>query len=153
MLAALRGLALVAGLLLFTDASADQLVGVATYCVSVDFQLTRDPPLRTGEMSPRIAFYVSNRADLEDEQKQYVVAPLNEGVFRALARLSTDARICLMASHMTVRHGRDILFAWNLEECEDFSCTNVPRYGDELQGPLGDSTVGPRTAERSVDPE
>ena len=152
MRAALRGLALVAGLLSFADASADQLVGVGTYCVSIDSHVRRDSPLRTGERPPRIAFYVSNRADLEDEQKQYVVAPLNERVFRALAQLSTDRRICLMASHQASRHGRDILFAWNLAECEDFACTNVPSYGDELQGPL-DSTARPRTAERSADPE
>ena len=130
MLAALRGLVLVAGLLSFADASADQLVGVGTYCVSIDSHVRRDSPLRTGERPPRIAFYVSNRADLEDEQKRYAVAPLNERVFRALSRLSTDTRICLIASHLASRHGRDILFAWNLAECEDFACTNVPSYED-----------------------
>ena len=149
MLVALRGLALVAGLLWFTDASADRFVGAGTYCVSVDLRVARDSPLRKDEIPPAITFHVSNRADLEDDQRRYVVAPLNEGVFRALARLSTDARICLMASHPTARHGGDILFAWNLEECEDFACTNVPRYGDELRGPS--ATQSPD--QRSVDLE
>ena len=127
MLVALRGLALITGLLWFTDASADRFVGAGTFCVSLDLRVARGSPVRKGERSPPIAFYVSNRADLEDDRRRYVVAPLNEGVFQALARLSADARICLMASYLTVRHGDDILFAWNLEECEDFACTNVPR--------------------------
>ncbi len=130
-----RGLALVAALLsCAAAASADQLVGVGGYCVSVDTYRTRVSAPRAGERPPQVAFYVSNRAESEDEQKRYAVAPLNERVFQALARLSTDARICLMASHLSVRHGWDILFAWDLVECENFACTNVPAYEDYTQG-------------------
>ena len=130
------GLVLGAALFLATDALGDRLVRVGVYCVSAESYGTPVKTLRTGDRYPQISFLVSNRSEIEDERRIYAVAPLNDEVFRGLAALAKDARVCLTASHMTVRHGLDILLAWGLETCVDFECTNVPKYDDHEQGRL-----------------
>jgi hypothetical protein len=139
------GLVLGAVLFLATDALGDGFAAVGVYCVSVG---PHGPPvkaLRTGERQPQISFRVSNRSTIEDELRIYAVAPLNDEVFRGLAALSEDARVCLTANRISIRHGLDILLAWSLETCVDFECTNVPRYDDYVQGrPLRRATqAGP----------
>ena len=124
------GLALGAVVCLATDASSDQLVRVGIYCVSLESFGTPVHALKTGERHPQTSFVMSNRAENEDERRVYSVAPLNDEVFRALAALKKDARVCLTANRMTVRHGLDLLLAWRIDACDDFECTNVPRFDE-----------------------
>ncbi len=114
------GLVLGAMLFLATDALGDRLVRVGVFCVSAETYGTPTKTLRTGERYPQISFVVSNRSEIESERRIYAVAPLNDEVFRGLAALTKDARVCLTASLMTARHGLDILLAWGLETCVDF---------------------------------
>ncbi len=116
------------------DALGDRLVRTGVYCVSVETYQTKAKIRTTGQRHPQIAFYVSDRSEIEDEKRLYVVAPLNDEVFRGLAALSKGARICLTASHMSVRHGPDVLLAWDLQACVNFDCTNVPAYDEYIQG-------------------
>ena len=128
------GLVLGAVLFLATDALGDRLVAVGVYCVSVEPYGAPVKAQRIGERQPQISFRVSNRSEIEDELRIYAVAPLNGEVFRGLSALAKDARVCLTANRISVRHGSDILLAWSLETCLDFECTNVPRYDDYVQG-------------------
>ncbi len=123
-------LVLCVAVLMATNAFGDQLVGVGLYCLSIESVGPPSKPLRAGERPPHLAFRVSNRSEIVDERKTFAVAPLNDEVFRSLAALTTDARICLSASHMTIRHGLDILFAWRVDTCTDFDCTNVRGFED-----------------------
>ena len=143
------GLVLGAVLFLPTDALGDQLVRGGVYCVSAESYQTPVKPLRTGERHPQILFVVSNRSEIEDERRNYAVAPLNDEVFRGLAALAKDARVCLTASRLTSRHGLDILLAWSLETCVDFDCTNVPKYDDYVQG----RPLRPATQARPLSPD
>ncbi len=130
-----RSLLLGAVLLLpAADALGDRLIGAGVFCVSAETYQTKAKVRTIGQRDPQIAFYVSDRSEIEDEKKFYAVAPLNDEVFRGLAALPKDARICLTASQMSVRHGHDLLFAWDLQACVNFDCTNVPAYDEYTQG-------------------